>query len=108
WLADWVQSNPANAGPNWRCAQETALRLINTLIADRLLRTQGARHGAALERFVTEHCTRIRPTMLYAIAQDNNHATSEAVGLYVGGGWLSKYGSAPSRKFGRSCMRFGR
>lgn len=108
WLTSWVKTNPANAGPNWRCAQETALRLINTLIADRLLRRQGARHGMALERFVMEHCSRVRPTMLYAIAQDNNHATSEAVGLYVGGGWLNRFATGDSRKFGLACMHIGR
>ena len=108
WLTSWVQTNPANAGPNWRCAQETALRLINTLVADQLLRRQGARHGAALERFVMEHCARVRPTMLYAIAQDNNHATSEAVGLYIGGGWLTRYATGDAREFGQACMRIGR
>jgi hypothetical protein len=108
WLTSWVQANPANAGPNWRCAQETALRLINTLVADQLLRRQGARHGAALVRFVMEHCARVRPTMMYAIAQDNNHATSEAVGLYVGGGWLNKFADGEAREFGRACMRVGR
>jgi hypothetical protein len=108
WLTSWVETNPANAGPNWRCAQETALRLINTLVADQLLRRQGARHGPALERFVMEHCARIRPTMVYAIAQDNNHATSEAVGLYVGGGWLNEFTTGDTREFGRACMRIGR
>lgn len=99
WIESWVQANPANAGPNWRCAQETALRLLNTLLADLLLRDAGvARATPALERFVAEHCTRIEPTMLYAIAQDNNHATSEAVGLYVAGLWLSKYGSDLQRR----------
>jgi hypothetical protein len=108
WMTSWVQANPANAGPNWRCAQETALRLINTLIADRLLRKQGAQHGLALERFVIEHCARVRPTMMYAIAQDNNHATSEAVGLYVGGGWLFRFAKPDARELGRSYMRMGR
>jgi len=108
WFASWVRANPANAGPNWRCAQETALRLINTLIADRLLREQGARHAASLERFVKEHCARIRPTMMYAVAQDNNHATSEAVALYVGGGWLARFATGNAREYGRGCMQIGR
>lgn len=108
WMTSWVQANPANAGPNWRCAQETALRLINTLVADWLLRKQGAQHGPALERFVIEHCARVRPTMMYAIAQDNNHATSEAVGLYVGGGWLCRFGNADAHELGLIYMRMGR
>ena len=90
WLQDWVECNPFNSGINWKCGQEVALRLVNFLFAVAL----GERHGAwsALEpvdRFVEEHCLRIEATMGYARAQDNNHAVSEALGLFVGGTWLA-------------------
>lgn len=109
WIGDWVASNPWNLGPNWRCAQETALRMLNAWIADRLLRASGADHAPALERFFREHCARIGPTMHYAMAQDNNHATSEAIGLYVGGAWLQRHArDTVLRRSGERWRRLGR
>jgi hypothetical protein len=32
------------------------------------------------------------PTLLYAVAQDNNHATSEAAALWIAGHWLAQHG----------------
>ena len=34
------------------------------------------------------HLKRIESTISYAIAQDNNHGTSEAAALFIGGSWL--------------------
>lgn len=91
WMSAWVRDNPANAGANWQCAQETSLRLLHTVVADALMTdARVAQRSAALERFVREHCARIAATMHYATAQDNNHATSEAVALFVGGAWLGQ------------------
>lgn len=84
WIADWCAKNPANCGPNWKCGQETGLRLLGVLEAARLL----DREPENAVDFVAAHCARIAPTMRYAIAQRNNHATSEAVALFVGGAWL--------------------
>ena len=28
-ITDWINKNPVNVGPNWRCSQEISLRLIN-------------------------------------------------------------------------------
>ena len=90
WLLDWVTRNPANAGPNWKCGQEASIRLINLLLAARLL---GAHKSPAqsLINLVAIHCDRIMPTIRYAIAQNNNHGTSEAAALFVGGAWLGAF-----------------
>lgn len=93
WLSSWVAANPANSGPNWKCAQETALRLLAAILsADMLERNGRMRPLAPFERFVREHGRRIAPTMYYATAQDNNHATSEAAGLFVAGAYLLAHG----------------
>lgn len=93
WLEDWCAHNTANTGVNWRCAQETALRLLQTLlVADLLARHGGGEPTKALHVFVEQHARRIEPTLFYAVAQDNNHATSEAAALYVAGGWLRRHG----------------
>jgi len=93
WIGSWVEANPFNTGVQWKCAQETALRLLATIVsADLLERHAGIRPTAALMRFIREHARRIQPTLLYAIAQDNNHATSEAAGLFVAGAFLRSHG----------------
>ena len=87
WMEDWWRFNPPNTGPNWMCGQETSIRLINALLA---LRIAGLEKnvGPGLSIFVEAHCRRVDLTSLYGVAQDNNHATSEAAGLlWVAPGW---------------------
>lgn len=88
WLADWCAANPVNRGPNWKCGQETGLRLLALFEAARILDTE----PEDARPFVTAHLARIAPTMRYAIAQRNNHATSEAAALFAGGAWLAARG----------------
>lgn len=108
WIEDWCRRNPANTGPNWMCGQETSIRLMNALLAWRIAGVEndglandglankgiGKNGGDGLSAFVEAHCRRIALTVSYAIAQDNNHATSEAAALYMGGTWLARYGGA--------------
>lgn len=92
WAEDWLRQNPYNQGPNWMCGQEASIRLAHVLLADALLRNGGS-STPVLHDFVVRHCERIRETMSYAIAQQNNHGTSEAFGLLLGGAWLRKHSS---------------
>lgn len=94
WVADWIKNNPLNAGPNWKCGQESSIRLLQVLLTGFLL-GQDQNPSTTLIRFIAEHCGRIAPTIKYAIAQDNNHGTSEAAALYVGGAWLEKFAKQP-------------
>jgi len=87
WCSDWTLRNPLNTGPNWKCGQEAGIRMIQVLLSAFLLE-QHTRPTPDLIQFVTEHCTRIEPTIRYAVAQDNNHGTSEAAALFIGGAWL--------------------
>lgn len=99
WAADWLRHNPVNCGPNWMCGQETSIRLIHVLLAERLLSSSAAK-SKLLEILVDSHCDRISATTRYATAQKNNHIISEAAGLIIGGSWLEKYASeaATSKK----------
>lgn len=87
WSSDWTEKNPLNRGPNWKCGQEAAIRMLQVLLAAFFL-NQHKSPTPGLIRFVFEHCMRIAPTVRYAIAQDNNHGVCEAAGLLVGGAWL--------------------
>jgi hypothetical protein len=40
--------------------------------------------------FIINHAERIYATVSYAVSQRNNHITSEAVALYMAGGWISR------------------
>src|SRR5439155_27177209 len=53
-------------------------------------------------------CRRISLTTLYAVAQDNNHGTSEAAGLFVGGSWLARFGAGDPRSRGQRWAEKGR
>lgn len=107
WIRDWWERNPPNTGPNWMCGQEASIRLINTLLALRVAGWRGEFAGGLTE-FVEAHCRRIRITTLYAVGQDNNHGTSEATALFVGGTWLAKYGAGDIRHRGGKWARLGR
>ena len=93
WLADWCQQNPPYRGPNWKCGQEASIRVMQLAMAAMIL-GQVQQPGPGLCDLVRLHLQRIAPTVQYAMAQDNNHGTSEAAALYIGGGWLAALGVA--------------
>jgi hypothetical protein len=88
WLLDWSKHNPPYYGPNWKCGQEASIRVLHLVLAAMLLK-QTHKPEPALLSFIEAHLKRIRPTLMYALGQDNNHGTSEAAALYVGGEFLA-------------------
>ena len=95
WLEDWIENNMPQTGPNWICAQETAIRLIQIILCAHILNQN--KPLPALIDFVEAHCQRIALTRHYANAQQNNHAISEAAGLFIGGMWLKPYSKMPEK-----------
>mgnify|MGYP000421301801 CR=1 FL=1 len=83
WLDNWCLHNPANQGVNWKCGQEAAIRVMH-LAASCYLLDQAHAVSNNLARLIYQHLMRIAPTLRYAMAQDNNHGTSEAAALYIG------------------------
>lgn len=87
WLADWSDKNAPYRGVNWKCGQEASIRVMHLAVAAHLLgQVKGVSPG--LRALIRVHLRRIAPTIQYAIAQDNNHGTSEAAALFIGGSWL--------------------
>ena len=91
WLADWCEKNPPFLGLNWKCGQEASIRLLHLAAGSLILKQSSSPSQNLLELLVT-HLERIAPTVRYAMAQDNNHGTSEAAALFVGGTWLDSLG----------------
>ncbi|MEX0661276.1 MAG: heparinase II/III family protein [Balneolaceae bacterium] len=87
WLEDWSANNPLNVGPNWKCGQETSIRIFNLVQAAQIL-DQHKECESALCTIIEQHVKRVAANLRYAVAQDNNHGTSEAAGLIIGGAFL--------------------
>jgi hypothetical protein len=87
WLEDWSAKNPRNIGPNWKCGQETSIRVFKLFTASAILQ-QSDEIAPVLNELIWHHLQRVKKNIRYSIAQDNNHGTSEAAGLYVGSLWL--------------------
>lgn len=89
WLADWVVHNPPYTGYNWKCGQEASIRVMHLGMAALILR-QTDTPLPGLRALIRVHLARIRPTVAYAVAQDNNHGICEAAALFIGGAWLAQ------------------
>ena len=87
WLDDWQSHNPPYRGANWKCGQEASIRVMHLALTALLLDQVGDATPALLA-LVKLHLERIAPTIGYAIGQQNNHGTSEAAALFIGGSWL--------------------
>lgn len=100
WLADWARNNPPYMGANWKCGQEASIRVLHLALAAQILEQVGSANPQ-LQALVKLHLKRIAPTMAYAIGQSNNHGTSEAAALFVGGSWLQLLGDRDGEKWAK-------
>ena len=100
WLNDWCDKNPPYKGVNWKCGQEASIRIMHVAIAALILK-QHEKLSPSLSTFIKAHLLRILPTIHYAVGQDNNHGTSEAAALFIGGSWLLLLGDPLGEKYYR-------
>jgi hypothetical protein len=105
WLADWCIYNPPYRGPNWKCGQEASMRVMH-LAVTALILGQFREPATGLRDLVRLHLQRIAPTVQYAMAQDNNHGTSEAAALFIGGSWLASLGVAEGARWQQTGRRW--
>lgn len=105
WLEDWSANNPVNVGPNWKCGQEASIRILHLTVAAYLL-SQLEAPLKSLQLMLIQHLERIAPTISYAVGQDNNHGTSEAAALFIGGSWLTSISDSKNAKKWRNVGRY--
>lgn len=97
-LEDWSKQNPHNVGPNWKCGQETSFRVMKMISTAYLLK-QFNNPSDQLKKVICQHIERIEGNINYAIVQDNNHGSSEAIALYIGAAWLIKLGDKSTQLY---------
>lgn len=93
-VEDWQQHNPPQQGANWKCGQETSLRLMAWLFG-----LYGFAYSPAttpqrllsLAQMIAVSGQRIAENIAYAISQQNNHAISEATGLFTIGSLFPEF-----------------
>ena len=80
----FVDGNPPFRGIQWSCGQETSIRALSCLWAERVFARTGAATSsrrARLRDLFAWSGERVANAIEYAISQRNNHGISEATGL---------------------------
>ncbi|MBN2830557.1 MAG: alginate lyase family protein [Candidatus Cloacimonetes bacterium] len=92
-LSDWIKQNPYSFGANYKCGQESALRMINTLLAYSVFSQAGIASRQDFHyvvELVQGSYKKILSNFYYARrCIKNNHTLSELIGLIIGA-WCSK------------------
>ncbi|MGG7662168.1 alginate lyase family protein [Dyadobacter sp. BHUBP1] len=88
-IADWIDRNPVNCGPNWKCSQEIALRVLNWIFALHYYRSSTILSQSLLDKILGSIYDQMRHvarnTRFSEIAVKNNHVLTEALGLFTTG-----------------------
>jgi hypothetical protein len=88
-IGSWIDSNPINCGPNYRCSQEISIRLLNWLFALHFYSNSPALSEGVfnkMQHFIYWHLHHIYHNINFSrIAVRNNHAITETLMLYLGG-----------------------
>ncbi|WP_242839753.1 heparinase II/III family protein [Syntrophorhabdus aromaticivorans] len=85
-LEDWRLKNQPNLGPNWKCGQETAFRVMAWIFGLYGFFNASAttlQRVALLAQMIAVCGQRIAGNIGYALSQNNNHGISEALGLWT-------------------------
>ncbi len=88
-LADWIDHNPVNCGPNWKCSQEIALRVLNWTFALHYYRASPNLSQAKLDQILCSIYDQMRHVAsnirFSEVAVRNNHILSESLALFTTG-----------------------
>ncbi|MCE6988976.1 alginate lyase family protein [Dyadobacter sp. CY323] len=88
-IESWIDENPVNRGPNWKCGQEISLRALNWLFALHYYRFSNSLNQLRFDKIINsiyQQMRRVEENISFAlIAVRNNHALTETAGLYLAG-----------------------
>ncbi len=87
-VEDWARKNPPQRGPNWKCGQETSLRILAWcfgLYAFKESSSSTPKRLAHLTQLIAAQADRVYHNIAYAVSTRGNHAVSEAFGIWLAG-----------------------
>jgi len=88
-IDSWITYNPINQGPNYRCSQETSLRIFNWTLALYFYRDSPSLTEQRFKKiifYIYWQMRHVRANIHFSrIAVRNNHAITETLGLYTAG-----------------------
>lgn len=88
-IMDWIEKNPLNCGPNYKCSQETSIRILNWLFALNFYRRSKAltedRFNTIMSSIYWQTDHVMKNINFSRIAVRNNHAITETLTLYLMG-----------------------
>lgn len=86
-IIDWIDKNPLNCGPNYKCSQETSLRVLNWLFALNYYKNSVALTEERWQKIITSIYWQIDHVYnnidFSRISVRNNHAITETLTLYL-------------------------
>ncbi|MEM8907980.1 MAG: alginate lyase family protein, partial [Bacteroidota bacterium] len=85
-IESWIDHNPPNTGPHWKCGQETSLRLMAWYFGLFAFKNHPATTPERFTKFlaaVAVQADRVSKDLNYSYLQHSNHAVSEGLGLYA-------------------------
>lgn len=88
-IFDWIEKNPLNCGPNYKCSQETSIRILNWLFVLNFYRKSVALTEDRWNKIITSIYWQTDHVMkninFSRITVRNNHAITETLTLYLMG-----------------------
>lgn len=85
-IIDWIEKNPLNLGPNYKCSQEISIRVINWTFALNFYKNSPYLNQEKLNKILTSmfyQGKHVYSNINFSkIAVRNNHAITETLGLY--------------------------
>jgi hypothetical protein len=88
-IINWIDSNPINMGPNYKCSQEISIRILNWIFALHFYKNSSSLSEQKYNKIInsiscqTEHV--YKNINFSRIAVQNNHAITETLTLYIVG-----------------------
>lgn len=88
-ISEWIDANPVNLGPNWKCSQEISIRVCNWIFAIYFYKDNGVLDEELWQKILNsifQQMLHVRKHINFSrIAVRNNHAITEALSLYIVG-----------------------